>query len=72
MHVFYSNRVYLVIKMKRDEIVEQVEVGFGNARDLLHQRNLVTFNGTGRTAPVDYRVNNVDYPIALSRSSVMA
>ena len=72
VYVFYNNRVYFVSKIKHDEIVEQVEVGFGNARDLLHQRNLVTFNGVGRTASAYYRVNNVDYPIALSRSSVMA
>lgn len=46
---------------KHGEIAEQVEVGIRNARDLLHQRNLsATFDGVGRTAPADYRVDNVD------------
>jgi len=46
---------------KHGEIAEQVEVGIRNAKDLLHQRNpSATFDGVGRTAPADYRVDNVD------------
>lgn len=46
---------------KHGEIAEQVEVGIRNARDLLHQRTpSATFDGIGRTAPADYRINNID------------
>jgi hypothetical protein len=43
---------------KHGEIAEQVEVGIRNARDLLGQRMpSATFEGVGRTAPVDYIVD---------------
>ncbi|HTL87825.1 MAG TPA: hypothetical protein VL134_00380, partial [Leptolyngbya sp.] len=46
---------------KHGEIAEQVEVGIRNARDLLHRRfPSATFEGIGRTAPVDYRIDGVD------------
>lgn len=46
---------------KHGEIAEQVEVGLRNARDLLHQHiPNATFDGVGRTAPADYRIDNVD------------
>jgi hypothetical protein len=46
---------------KHGEIAEQVEVGIRNARDLLHGRTpSATFAGIGRTAPADYRIDNID------------
>ena len=46
---------------KHGEIAEQVEVGIRNARSLLHQQTPgATFDGVGRTAPTDYRIDNVD------------
>lgn len=46
---------------KHGEIAEQVEVGIRNARDLLNQRTpSATFDGVGRTAPADYRIDNID------------
>lgn len=49
------------LKTKHGEIAEQVEVGIRNARDLLHQRPIsATFDGIGRTAATDYRIDGVD------------
>ncbi len=46
---------------KHGEIAEQVEVGVRRAQDLLnHQSPSATFEGVGRTAPVDYRIDGVD------------
>lgn len=48
-------------KTKHGEIAEQVEVGIRNARDLLHRRTPgATFDGVGRTAPADYRIDDID------------
>jgi hypothetical protein len=46
---------------KHGEIAEQVEVGIRNAKDLLHQRTpTTTFDGVGRTASADYRIDDLD------------
>lgn len=46
---------------KHGEIAEQVEVGVRNARAALAQQELpATFDGIGRTAATDYRIDGVD------------
>ncbi len=46
---------------KHGEIAEQVTVGFTRASDFLHGRAAsATFEGVGRLAPTDYRVDGVD------------
>lgn len=49
------------LKTKHGEIAEQVEVGIQNARNLLHHHTPnATFDGVGRIAPADYRIDNLD------------
>jgi len=49
------------LKTKHGEIAEQVEVGIQNARSLLnHHTPNATFDGVGRIAPADYRMDNLD------------
>lgn len=46
---------------KHGEIAEQVEVHMRNARDILYQRPATaTFEGVGRTAPEDYRIDGIN------------
>ena len=45
---------------KHGEIAEQVDVWFHNADQIMHNRNAdASFDGVGRTAPEDYRVNGI-------------
>ncbi|MCW3596823.1 hypothetical protein, partial [Burkholderia cenocepacia] len=47
---------------KHGEIAEQVEVAVRRARDFLAQvAPGATFDGVGRTAPMDYRIDGVDF-----------
>lgn len=49
------------LSTKHGEIAEQVEVGIRNARNLVNQQPpTATFEGVGRTAPADYRVDGVE------------
>lgn len=46
---------------KHGEVAEQVEVGIRRARDCLAQtKPTATFDGVGRTDPMDYRIGGVD------------
>lgn len=46
---------------KHGEIAEQVEVGVRRARDFLAQATpRATFDGVGRTAPMDYSIDGID------------
>ncbi len=48
-------------KTKHGEIAEQVHVGVTRAWDILNGRSpSATFEGIGRTSPVDYQVNGVN------------
>ncbi|WP_208450192.1 hypothetical protein [Burkholderia cepacia] len=47
---------------KHGEVAEQVEVAVRRARDFLAQVTPgATFDGVGRTAPMDYRIDGVDF-----------
>ncbi|OXC78747.1 hypothetical protein BSU04_10315 [Caballeronia sordidicola] len=49
------------LKTKHGEIAEQVEVAVRRARDFLAQTTpRATFDGVGRTAPVDYKIDGID------------
>lgn len=48
-------------KTKHGEIAEQIEVGVRRAKDALNGREFsATFEGVGRTAPMDYKIFGVD------------
>lgn len=48
-------------KTKHGEIAEQLEVGVRRARDALNSQDFsATFDGVGRTAPMDYKIDGID------------